>query len=122
MPPRASPSCARWVFASPSTIWDAGYAGLASFAQLAPDVVKFDMSLVRDIHTNATKRRIVQSMTALFREMNILVVAEGVESAEECEVLSDAGCDLLQGHWFARPARGRFRWPGERARTRMRVT
>ena len=84
----------------------AGYAGLTSFAHLDPDVVKFDMSLVRNVHTNAKKLRLIQSMSALFREMNLLIVGEGVEVVEEREAMAEAGCDLLQGYLFARPAKG----------------
>lgn len=83
----------------------AGYAGLTSFAQLEPDVVKFDMSLVSGIHANPKKRALVESMTKLFAEMDILVIAEGVEVPPEREVLTAIGCDLLQGYLFARPGR-----------------
>jgi EAL domain-containing protein (putative c-di-GMP-specific phosphodiesterase class I) len=84
----------------------AGYAGLSSFAQLEPEVVKFDMSLVRNIDESGTKRRLIRSMSALFKEMDILVVAEGVETARERDSLIASGCDLLQGFLFARPDQG----------------
>ena len=82
----------------------AGYAGLTSFAQLEPDVVKLDMSLIRGIDQSPTKQKVVRSMTSLSREMGMLVVAEGVETRRECEALIDIGCDLLQGFLFARPS------------------
>jgi EAL domain-containing protein (putative c-di-GMP-specific phosphodiesterase class I) len=84
----------------------AGYAGLSSFTQIEPDVVKFDMSLVRDIEASPLKRRLVRSMTALFTEMDIDVVAEGVETEAERNTLISVGCELLQGYLFARPAVG----------------
>jgi len=80
-----------------------GYAGLASFVQLDPDVVKLDISLVRDIHKNPTKRRLVQSMLAVCADMGLLLVAEGVESVDERDVLCEIGCNFLQGYLFARP-------------------
>jgi EAL domain-containing protein (putative c-di-GMP-specific phosphodiesterase class I) len=83
----------------------AGYAGLGSFAQLEPDIVKFDMSLVRDVHLSHTKQRLIDSMTRLFVELGIGVIAEGVETVEERAALSEAGCDLLQGFLFAKPGR-----------------
>ncbi len=83
----------------------AGYAGLTSFAQLEPEIVKLDMTLIRDVHREPTKQRLVRSMASLCREMNIEVVAEGVETAEERDVVVDLGCDLLQGYLFAKPAR-----------------
>src|SRR5262249_7654375 len=51
----------------------AGYAGLASFAQLEPDVVKIDMSLVRDIHLNPTKRRVVRSLVTVCSDLRVLL-------------------------------------------------
>lgn len=83
----------------------AGYAGLASFALLEPDVVKLDVSLVRDIDTNAVKQKVVRSITALCRDMGLLVVAEGIETRPERDVLVDLGCPLVQGFYFARPGK-----------------
>jgi len=92
----------------------AGYAGLTSFAQLEPEIVKLDMSLVRDVHVSETKRKVIRSMASLCREMGMLVVAEGVENAQERNVLVDLGCDLLQGYLFAKPGRPfpEFSWDG----------
>ena len=81
----------------------AGYAGLSSFALLEPDVVKLDMALVRDVHREHMKQRLVRSMTQLCADMGLEVVAEGVESAEERDVLVGLGCDLLQGYFFGKP-------------------
>lgn len=81
----------------------AGYAGLTSFAQLSPDVVKLDMSLVRDVHREPIKLRLVRSMVQVCGELGMLVVAEGVETAPERDALVEAGCDLLQGFLFAKP-------------------
>jgi EAL domain-containing protein (putative c-di-GMP-specific phosphodiesterase class I) len=83
----------------------AGYAGLTSFAQLKPEFVKLDMTLVRDVHKESTKRKLVASMATLCRDLGIQVIAEGVETPEERDVLLECGCDLLQGYLFARPER-----------------
>jgi EAL domain-containing protein (putative c-di-GMP-specific phosphodiesterase class I)/heme exporter protein D len=83
----------------------AGYAGLSSFALLEPEVVKLDMSLIRDVHKNATKRKVVRSMTELSKGMGIEVVAEGIETADERDTLIELGCDLLQGYLFAKPGK-----------------
>jgi EAL domain-containing protein (putative c-di-GMP-specific phosphodiesterase class I) len=83
----------------------AGYAGLSSFAQLEPDIVKLDMTLIRDVHKVPVKQKLVASMTSVCKELGLLVVAEGVECAEERDVLCDIGCDLLQGYHFAKPGR-----------------
>jgi EAL domain-containing protein (putative c-di-GMP-specific phosphodiesterase class I) len=82
----------------------AGYAGLTSFATLDPDIVKLDMNLVRGIEGSTVKRKLVGSVAALCREMDMLIVAEGVETVAERDVLTELGCDLFQGFLFARPA------------------
>lgn len=82
----------------------AGYAGLTSFAALEPEVVKLDMGLVRGVHEQAIKQRLVGSITALCKELGILVVGEGVETRAERDALAQLGCDLLQGFLFGRPA------------------
>lgn len=83
----------------------AGYAGLSSFAQLEPDIVKLDMTLVRDVHKTPVKQKLVASMTQVCKELGLSVVAEGVECAEERDVLVEVGCDLLQGYHFAKPGK-----------------
>lgn len=82
----------------------AGYAGLTTFTTLEPEVVKLDMSLVRNIGQSATKQRVVQSMIRLCREMSMRVVAEGIETREELACIGDLGCDLLQGYYLGKPA------------------
>jgi EAL domain-containing protein (putative c-di-GMP-specific phosphodiesterase class I) len=83
----------------------AGYSGLTSVARLEPEFVKLDMSLVRDIHKSPVKRKLVRSMTTLFKDMGIKVVAEGIEVVEERDTLVELGCDFLQGFLLGRPAR-----------------
>jgi len=83
----------------------AGYAGLTSLAQLQPEFVKLDMTLVRGIDQNATKQKLVGSMVSLSKDMGMLVVAEGVETPGERDVLAGLGCDRFQGYFFGRPAR-----------------
>ena len=81
----------------------AGYSSLTSLAQLAPDVVKLDMSLIRGITENVVKRRLVASLSSVCHEMNGIVVAEGVETVEERDALLTLGVDLLQGYRLGRP-------------------
>jgi EAL domain-containing protein (putative c-di-GMP-specific phosphodiesterase class I) len=81
----------------------AGYAGLSSFAALKPEVVKLDMSLVRNVHQSAIRQRLIGSMASLCREMGMQVVAEGVEVLEELDTVSGSGCALLQGYFLAKP-------------------
>ncbi len=80
-----------------------GYAGLTWLAQLQPDVAKLDMSLIRDIHRSQLKRQVTGSLVGLCRRAGITCIAEGVETEEEAAVVTDLGCDLLQGYLIARP-------------------
>jgi EAL domain-containing protein (putative c-di-GMP-specific phosphodiesterase class I) len=94
----------------------AGYAGLASFSQLEPDVAKFDMSLIRGIDKSSRKKSIVRSMIAMCtNDLGTAVVCEGVETEAERDTLSDLGAELLQGYLFAQPSPG-FRGPSLFAR------
>jgi EAL domain-containing protein (putative c-di-GMP-specific phosphodiesterase class I) len=83
----------------------AGYAGLSSFALLEPEIVKLDVSLLRDIDQSPVKQKLVASMTSLCKDMGFLVVAEGIETIAERDCVVTLGCDLLQGFLFARPGR-----------------
>jgi EAL domain-containing protein (putative c-di-GMP-specific phosphodiesterase class I) len=84
----------------------AGYAGLSTFASLEPDVVKADMSLIRDIHQSAVKQKVVGSIVALCKDLRIEFVAEGIETEAERDCVASLGGDNLQGYLFARPHRG----------------
>lgn len=90
----------------------AGYAGLTSFAILEPEFVKLDMSLIRNVDRSRTKQKLIRTMTSLCKDMGMRVVAEGVETTEERDVLVQIGCDLLQGFLFARPGKPfpEFHW------------
>ncbi|HET9625063.1 MAG TPA: EAL domain-containing protein [Kofleriaceae bacterium] len=83
----------------------AGYAALGALATLEPEVVKLDMSLVRDIDRHPTKRRVVGAIATLCRELGSKVVAEGVETVDELATVREAGIDLVQGFLLARPSR-----------------
>ncbi|AKU94369.1 diguanylate cyclase/phosphodiesterase (GGDEF & EAL domains) with PAS/PAC sensor(s) [Labilithrix luteola] len=83
----------------------AGYAGLTSFANLEPEVVKLDMSLVRGIEDSPVRYRIVEGITDLCRSLSMKVVAEGIETLPEFDQIQQLGCDYLQGYLFGRPKR-----------------
>ena len=84
----------------------AGYAGLNSFAQLKPWVVKIDMALVRGIDTDPVRYNIVRAVLSLCQEIGVQVIGEGVETEAERQTLGSLGCELQQGYMYARPARG----------------
>ncbi|WP_420131079.1 EAL domain-containing protein [Rhodopseudomonas sp.] len=82
----------------------AGYAGLGLLAKLQPDLIKIDMEVLRDIHLSRAKQAIVAGIVGIARELDIRVLAEGVECEQECAVLRAAGISLFQGYHFAKPA------------------
>lgn len=82
----------------------AGYSGLTAFASLKPDVVKLDMSLVRDVDQRPSTARIVRSMVELSRDLGAKLICEGIETRAELEKLVELECDLFQGYYFARPS------------------
>ena len=84
----------------------AGYSGLKSFAILQPDLVKLDLSLIRNVDADPMRRRLVSLVIELCRDLGIGVVAEGVGTAAERDTLLEVGVDLFQGFLFARPQSG----------------
>ncbi|MCB9684153.1 MAG: EAL domain-containing response regulator [Alphaproteobacteria bacterium] len=81
-----------------------GYSSLSILADLQPQFIKLDMSLVRNVHREPRKQRLVQLMTAFGEATGSLVVGEGVECEEEMQTLLDSGVPILQGFHFARPS------------------
>jgi EAL domain-containing protein (putative c-di-GMP-specific phosphodiesterase class I)/CRP-like cAMP-binding protein len=84
----------------------AGHAGMASLAELEPDLAKLDISLIRGIDRDSTRQGLVRAMLQVCRDMDIEAVCEGVETATERDALIDLGGDLMQGYFFARPGPG----------------
>jgi len=84
----------------------AGYAGLSSFALLEPEFVKLDTSLVRGVRASEVRQRLVAALVVLARDLNIRVIAEGVEAWDDRDALLELGCDLQQGLLFAEPRLG----------------
>jgi EAL domain-containing protein (putative c-di-GMP-specific phosphodiesterase class I) len=83
----------------------AGYSGLSNLTLLAPDIVKFDMDLIREIHRSPTKQKVVGPMIRMCKDLGIQTLAEGVEKREELDAVVALGCDFLQGYFLGRPAR-----------------
>lgn len=86
----------------------AGYAGLSLLAKFQTDLIKIDMELVRDIENSQSRRAIVKGIVGICNELDIAVLAEGVETRDEVLTLRSAGIDLFQGYYFARPVVERF--------------
>ncbi|WP_286690941.1 EAL domain-containing protein [Aeromicrobium sp. REDSEA-S38_B2] len=81
----------------------AGHAGLSRLVDLRPDLVKIDMHLVRGIDTDASRQAVVQAVVVMASTLDVVVLAEGVETEAEYATLLDLGVPLFQGYWFGRP-------------------
>jgi EAL domain-containing protein (putative c-di-GMP-specific phosphodiesterase class I) len=82
----------------------AGFAGLKLLADFQPDYLKLDMDLVRHIDADKPRQAIVCAVVRMCEPMGIQVIAEGIETLAERDVLFDMGIHLMQGYLFARPA------------------
>ncbi len=82
----------------------AGYSSLAVLAALRPQYMKVDMSIVRDVHEDAHKRRLIELLTRFADASGARLIAEGVETAGEAAALRQIGVHLLQGYLFGRPS------------------
>ncbi|MDB5817445.1 MAG: diguanylate cyclase/phosphodiesterase with sensor [Rhizobacter sp.] len=80
-----------------------GYSSLAYLRELPARQLKIDRSFVNDLVGSADARAIVDAVIRLAHALGLLVVAEGVETAEQRDVLLELDCDELQGYFFARP-------------------
>ena len=81
----------------------AGYSSLNMLANLPIDVLKLDMKFIQDIHTDEKCLRMVQLIMDIARFLDVPVVAEGVEVEEQCRLLKEMGCELIQGYYFSKP-------------------
>jgi EAL domain-containing protein (putative c-di-GMP-specific phosphodiesterase class I) len=80
-----------------------GYAGLGSIANLAPDYIKLDISLISNIDTNFLKQNLVETLVNFANGQGAQVIAEGVERREEFETVRELGVHLTQGFLFHKP-------------------
>jgi EAL domain-containing protein (putative c-di-GMP-specific phosphodiesterase class I)/DNA-binding NarL/FixJ family response regulator len=81
----------------------AGFASLHHILLLRPDVIKLDISLVRDIHTDPIKRALASSLVTFAREIGSTITAEGIETPDELTTLVDLGVPWGQGYHLGRP-------------------
>ncbi len=80
-----------------------GFSSLSYLRQLPARQLKIDRSFVQDLETSADARAVVDAVIRLAHALSLVVVAEGVETKEQSEILIGMGCDELQGFHFARP-------------------
>lgn len=81
----------------------AGHSDLKRVLSLRPDVVKLDMSLIRDLNTCPVKQREVEELVSRCHQLGASVVAEGIETADELAAVAQTGADFGQGYYLGRP-------------------
>jgi len=80
-----------------------GYSSLAYLSKLPCEEIKIDRSFIQNILTHRDDESLVQSIIAMAKALNRNIVAEGVETAEQLEKLTQFGCDFIQGYYISRP-------------------
>lgn len=80
-----------------------GYSSLSYLEQIPATVVKIDRSFVHGLGSQDRSRTLVSAMISLIHQLGFRVVAEGVENQSALDMLSDLGCDEVQGYFIARP-------------------
>ena len=82
----------------------AGYSGLTSVAQIRPEFIKIDMSLIQGIDKDPVKRALIETFVTFADKIGSKIIAEGIESQAQAACLIDIGVHYGQGYYLARPA------------------
>jgi EAL domain-containing protein (putative c-di-GMP-specific phosphodiesterase class I) len=80
-----------------------GYSSLSYLQKFDIDFIKIDQSFVRHLIPESTDLALCKAIIAMAHALGMRVIAEGVETAQQCELLREAGCDYGQGYLFAKP-------------------
>ncbi len=80
-----------------------GYSSLNHLRAFPGAIIKIDRSFIRDIEMMSSNRAIVQSLISMAHDLDLLVVAEGVEKLEQLQYLRDHDCDIIQGYLISKP-------------------
>jgi len=80
-----------------------GYSSLSYLAKFPVDYIKIDISFVRQMLTDKRTMSVVRTVVYMAKNMDLKIVAEGVETEEQLEVLRDMGCDYIQGFLLSKP-------------------
>ncbi len=80
-----------------------GYASLSYLKNFPFDILKIDRSFIQEISESTSTKNIVQAIIAIAKSLQVEIIAEGVEHAEEKDILLASGCQIMQGYYFSRP-------------------
>lgn len=82
-----------------------GYSGLRQWSEVLPEYVKVDKHFVQAVETNAHKRQFIHSIVEIARTLGSKVIAEGIETQEQLQVMQELGVNFGQGYLFCKPAK-----------------
>ncbi len=82
-----------------------GYSSLSYLKSLNVNKLKIDRSFVKDLPEDMDDRAIVRAIIHMAHDLGLTVVAEGVETSQQAELLTELGCDIFQGYYFCRPVK-----------------
>ena len=80
-----------------------GYSSLNMLTTIPIDALKMDMKFIRNMQKDAKSMKLVELILDIAKFLQVPVIAEGVETAEQLQLLKTRGCDLIQGYYFSRP-------------------
>jgi EAL domain-containing protein (putative c-di-GMP-specific phosphodiesterase class I) len=80
-----------------------GYSSLAHLSRLPAGILKLDKSLIDDLESSLTTQTMLENIIRMAHDLDKIVVVEGVESAEQLQILKRLGCDQAQGFYLSRP-------------------
>lgn len=80
-----------------------GYSSLAYLKRFPLNTLKIDRSFINDITSSDDDREIARAIIAMGQNLNLKVLAEGVETLEQAEILRASGCDYIQGYYYSKP-------------------
>jgi diguanylate cyclase (GGDEF)-like protein/PAS domain S-box-containing protein len=87
-----------------------GYSSLSYLHQLPINGLKIDRSFIKEINTNSIQAKIAKAICSLAQDLELDVVAEGIETREQLETIKTKGCKLGQGHFFSQPLNAQKAW------------
>lgn len=80
-----------------------GYSSLSYIVELALNTLKIDKAFIDTVETDERKRHLLNTITTMAHDLNLKVVAEGVETIEQLNIIRSTGCQVVQGYYYFKP-------------------
>ena len=85
-----------------------GYSALSYLREFPVSTLKIDRSFIQDIGANENHRRLVEAIITMAHGLDLMTIAEGVESSEQDTLLTELRCDMVQGFHYCKPVSSRI--------------